>query len=243
MRTPFRRPALLLALSVLLAVPSALVGCSSSPHPHAAETPPASAVTPPPATPTPDPEDINNAGAPTASEAIVWGGADSVGGTVGSQNAIYRYRFRQIFPASERFNFQDRDLSFYFRPTPGVLHFQIENRQGRPVFIDWEKSEFLDPIGRRGRVAHASTQFKDRFAAQSQTGIAGLQHYSDYLIPLDYLLDPAGQDGQPHQPLFREDQTALQFADREFGVDLAFIVEDQPRNYSFRFRVASVIPR
>ena len=63
------------------------------------------------------------------------------------------------------------------------------------------------------------------------------------MLPLDYLLDPAGSDQQLHRPLFPEDHTAIQYADRTFGVDLVMTVEERPVTYSFRFRVASVIAR
>ena len=59
------------------------------------------------------------------------GSGDSVGALPGSAQASYYYRFRQVDPGSDRFTFQDRDLSFYFRPAPAALRFEVENRQGR----------------------------------------------------------------------------------------------------------------
>lgn len=174
---------------------------------------------------------------------MVVGAGDSVGSIPGSPGAPYIYRFRQIDPASDRFTFQDRDLSFYFKPTPDALHFQVENRQNRPVWVDWERSAFYDPQGRGDKVAHATSRWEDRFKSQPSTQIAGLQRYSDYLLPLSYLYDPAGSTEQLHRPLLPEDTTSPQYTDRVFGVDLAFTIEDRPRIYTFRFRVASVIPR
>lgn len=175
---------------------------------------------------------------------VIVGASDSVGAIPGSPDALYRYRFRMVDPASDRFTFQDRELSFYFKPTPDALHFQVENRQDRPVWIVWERSSFADPTGNVSKVAHITTRWEDRFKAQTDTQIPGLQRYTgDYLLPIDYLFDPAGAAQQPHRPLFPEDQRAPQYEDRSFGVDLVFLVEERQRTYSFRFRVASVIPR
>lgn len=174
---------------------------------------------------------------------LVSGATDSTASAPGSAAALYRYRFTQVLPASDRFTFQDRDLSFYFRPAPDVLYFQVENRQDRPVWIDWDRSVFYDPREGTGQVAHASTRWADRFNAQAATQIGGLQRYGDYVLPMDYLMDPAGTDQQLHRPLLPEDITAPQYSDKEFGVDLVFRVEDQPRTYSFRFKVVSVIPK
>jgi hypothetical protein len=171
------------------------------------------------------------------------GASDSLASAPGAAIPLYRYRFSQVLPASERFTFQDRDLSFYFRPTPDVLYIQVENRQDRPVWIDWDRSVFHDPRGGTGQVAHEPTRWADRFNVQAPTQITGLQRYSDYMLPLDYLVDPAGADQQLHRPLLPEDTTAPQFSDKEFGVDLVFRIEDQPRVYSFLFRVVSVIPK
>ena len=199
------------------------LGCGPGPSPET--------VTPPPA---PDP----------GLSRVVVGASDSVGAIPGSADALFRFRFRQIEPSSDLFTFQDRELSFYFKPTPDALHFQVENRQGRPVWIVWERSTFLDPNGGTGKLAHSSTRWDDRFRAQPDTQIPGLQRYTgDYLLPLDFLYDPAGAEQQTHRPLFPEDQRAPQYEDKIFGVDLAFLVDERPRTYSFRFRVVSVIAR
>lgn len=208
---------------------AAVVGCAAGPEPEPAPAP-ASAI------PAPDPE--------TGFTLIVSGSGDSVGALPGSAGALYIYRFRQTEPpASDGFTFQDRDLSFYFRPTPRALHFQVENRQDRPVWIEWDRSTFVDPLGYTGKVANSSTRWRDRFGSQARTQILGLQRYSDYLLPLDYLVDPGGREDQLHRPLLPEDTSASQFTDRVFGVDLVFQVEDRPRTYRFRYRVESVTPR
>jgi len=175
--------------------------------------------------------------------AIVSGAADSVAPRPGSPGALYRYRFKQVAPSSERFTFQDRELSFYFRPTPAALFVQVENRQDRPTWIDWERSTFDGPLGHTGKVAHATTRFPDRFRPQTQTQIPGLQRYSDYLFPIDYLVDSGSSDEQLHRPLLPEDHAAPQYQDRQFGVNLVFLIEGQPRSYSFRYQVASVLPK
>lgn len=213
---------------MLTGVLAAVAGCSSGPAPGTAVPPPSS------------PSSTNS----VDNRPFVSGAFDSVSSIPGKADAPYYYRFRMVEPAGERFSFQDRDLSFYFRPAPDALHFQVENRQNRPVWIDWERSVFYDPQGDSGKLAHSATRFEDRFQAQAQTQIPGQQRYGDYLLPLSYLIDPAGSgEQQLHRPLLPEDSTSPQFNDRVFGADLVFMVEDRPRTYAFRFRVASVIPR
>ncbi|MCC6349177.1 MAG: hypothetical protein IT347_06250 [Candidatus Eisenbacteria bacterium] len=207
----------------LLAIAACLVlaGCSSSPAPGPL-------TAPPPLPPR-----------------VVSGAPDTAGVSVGSPNALYRFRFKQTEPGGD-FNFRDRDLTFYFRPTPTALYFRIENLQGRPVWINWDNSRFLDVNGRTGKVAHSTTRWSDRYSLQAQTQVPGQQQYSDYVFPMDDLTDPGstgGEDQQPHRPLIPEDQSAPMYTGRSFGVDLEFLVEDRPRTYTFRFQVASVIPR
>jgi hypothetical protein len=221
-RTPIRLGSTVLAAALGLWG----IGCSSSPAPEPAG--------PPPSTP-PDRD--------TGSIGFVSGSDDSVAAIPGSPEAMYRFRFKQVDPASERFTFQDRELSFYFKPAPSALHFQVENRQDRPVWIEWDRSTFYPPVGTSGKVAHSTTRWEERFRVQSPTQIAGLQRYGDYVLPLDYLIDPAGSDEQLHRPLFREDSSAPQYEGKEFGVDLVLRIEDRFRTYSFRFRVDSVLPR
>lgn len=211
--------------AALLAV---VAGCSASPPPGS--------VPPPPSTLPPPNED-------TGFTRIVAGASDTVGSVPGSENAMYVYRFRQTEPGSDRFTFQDRDLSFYFRPSPESVYFQVENRQNRPVWIEWERSTFTDPFGRTGKIANGETHWEQRLGTQSPVQIAGLQRYSTYVFPVDYLLDPAGSDQQLHRPMFPEDSSAPQFADKEIAMTLVFRIEDRLTSYPFRFRVASVIRR
>ncbi len=205
---------------------TALAGCSSSPGPQSAPPPPAPV------------SDARIGPAP-----IVSGAADSVGSIPGSRDALYLYRFRQVDPASDKFTFQDRDLNFYFKPSPDAIHFQIENRQDRMIEIEWDRSSITDPFGRNEKMAHGDTRYADRFATQPNTVIPGLQRYGDYVFPMSYLVDPAGSPGQAHRPIFPEDAGAPTYADKTVTVVLSMRIQGESRPYSFTFRVESVIPR
>jgi len=201
-----------------------IAGCSSGPEPQSPAPPPAA-----------------NPGG--SFPRVVAGADDSVGSIPGSPDSPYIYRFRMVEPPSDRFSYKDRDLSFYFKPAPDALHFQVENLQNRVVWIDWEQSTFLDRTGRTLKVAHSTTRWNDRFGSQPRTQIPGLARYSDYVLPMDYLLDSGGSQVQLHKQVLPEDSTAPNYADVVYGVDLMFIVEEKPRNYTFRIRVVSVTPR
>jgi hypothetical protein len=203
-----------------------VAGCGSAPAPGTAAPPPASA-----------PER-------SASTAIS-NAADSVGAIPGSADAAFVYKFRQTGPSSSgTFAFRDRELSFSFRPSPIALYFGVENLQGRPVQIDWDRSVFYGPNGVSGKVGHSTTRWRDRFSNQAYTQVMPQQRYSDYLFAMDDLLDPgATADTQLRRPLLPEDTSAPTYAGKTFGVDLVFLVENQPRTYPFRFMVQSVIPR
>lgn len=173
------------------------------------------------------------------------GAPDSVAAVPGSPDALFRYRFKQTDPpgSGESFTYRDRDLSFHFKPSPLVLHFQIENLQDQPVWIEWDRCTFYPPVGFPGKVAHKTTVWGDRLAVQPPTRIVGLGNGRDYLLPIDYLVDPAGTNEQLHWPLLPEDDTSAQYTNNGFGADLVFRIDERYRTYSFRFRVASVAPR
>ena len=214
-------------MTLISAVAACAAGCSSGPSPT---SPPPPAVSPAPRR-------------ETGFTKIVAGSADSVGAIPGSKGALYVYIFRQVEPGSDRFTFLDRDLSFYFRPAPDALFFQVENRQDRPVWIEWDRSSFTDPLGRTSKIANAETRWDQRLGTLPAVQIVGLQRYSNYLFPIDYLLDPAGSDQQLHRALLPEDVSAPQFSGREFSVTLMFRLSDRMQPYTFRFRVESVIPK
>jgi len=216
-----------LRFALPLSVMACLAGCGS--------TAPSPAAQAPPPQHTPDAPPSN----------IVSSAGDSVGAIPGSANAQFVYRFKQTEPSgSNTFSFRDRDLSFSFRPSPNALYFGVENLQGRPVDIDWDRSVFVDPNGRTGKVGHQSTRWRDRYVAQAFTRVLPLQRYTDYVFAVDDLLDPGPDpDQQLRRALLPEDSSAPAYAGKTFGVDLVFIVQNQPRTYSFRYQVQSVMPR
>jgi hypothetical protein len=233
------RAPVLVALAALW-VAGSLAGCSSSPEPEAAATPPAAEADqaqPPP--PMPHPSSATGEGFTR----IVVGSGDSVSALPGTAGALYKYHFRMTQPAGERFTYQDRDLSFYFRPGPASIYFQVENRQNRPVTIDWDRSVFYGPTGQQSTLAHSTTRWEDRYSTQSPTIVSGLQRYGDYVFGVSYLVDPAGSGQQLHRAMFPEDEQASQFTGRSYGMDLMFLIDDKPRPYAVRFRVESVIPQ
>jgi hypothetical protein len=229
----------LLRVAVLAAAVALVCGCSAPIEPEATH------AQPPPAGDTPAAAPNEEAPARTAEgfSRIVAGSGDSTSALPGTVGAQYRYRFGMIQPSGENNAFQDRDLSFYFRPSPASIYFQVENRQNRPVVLDWGRCIFYGPTGRTERAAHSTTQWDQRFSSQSPITISGLQRYGDYVFGMDYLVDPSGSGRQLHRIMFPEDAQAMQFTGRVYGMDLVFLIEDRPRVYSVRFKVESVIPQ
>ena len=227
--TSFARLPLVRRSQVVLVVifaAAALAGCGSAPEPQGAPPPPAA---------------NDDRSASTA----VTNAADTVGSIPGSPDAPFVYRFKQTDPPSSgTFSYRDRDLSFSFRPSPNALYFGVENLQGRPVQIDWDRSVFHQPDGQSTKVAHSTTRWRDRFSTQALTQVMPQQRYTDYVFSMEDLLDPgASPETQLRRPLLPEDQSAPTYSGKSFGVDLTFLIEGQPRTYTVRFQVASVIPR
>jgi hypothetical protein len=111
------------------------------------------------------------------------------------------------------------------------------------VIIDWNKSTFIDPYGRTAKIAHATTRWADRYGTQAQTTLAACSASPTTASQATSSWNRAAAPDQLHRPILPEDASAPQFNDAVFGMDLVFLVEDQPRTYSFRFKVASILPR
>jgi hypothetical protein len=214
------------ALVVSLACVLAVAGCSTASSPGLA---------PPPRTTVPE----------RPASTAVTNAADSVGSIPGSPGAMFVFKFRMTGPpGGSSFAYRDRDVSFAFRPSPNALYFSVENLQGRPVMIDWDKSTFYDATGRSTNVGHSTTRWNDRYSPEAQTQVNGGQRYSDYVFARDDLLDPGGTpDTQLRRPLLPEDTSAPTYVDKTFGVDLVFVIEGQPRTYPVRFVVSAAIPK
>jgi len=142
-----------LLASVMCTLAALAAGCGGAPSPGQA---------PPPGQPLLAPSNV------------VSSASDSVGARPGSAIALFVYKFRQLSPPGS-FSYKDRDLNFSFRPSPNVLYFGVENLQGRPVTIDWDRSVFFEPSGRTSKVGHTPTRWRDRFSTQTPTQVTPQQ--------------------------------------------------------------------
>lgn len=211
---------------VLLACVLAAAGCGAATS---------SGLEPPPRTTVPE----------RPASTAVSNAADSVGGIPGSADAMFVYKFRMTGPpGGSAFAYRDRDVSFAFRPSPNALYFSVENLQGRPVQIDWDRSTFYDATGRSTKVGHSTTRWNDRYSPDALSQVMPQQRYSDYVFARDDLLDPGGTpDTQLRRPLLPEDTSAPTYVGKSFGVDLVFLIDNQPRMYPVRFSVQAAIPK
>ena len=211
------------------ALGAAIAGCSSSPAPEGSAPPPAAPA------------------AAAAGSGIVSGAPDTAGAVPGSPNALYVFRFKQIDPSSSQFNYRDRDLSFYFRPSPSGLYFRVENLQGRPVQLDWDHSCLLrrERAFGQGRPRHhalerplrATRLHADR--RRSSSSGTTCSRSSTWWIPVP---PPAPTRSRTSRWCPRTRARPPTRAARSESTSCSSI-EDRPRTYPFRFQVASVIPR
>jgi hypothetical protein len=219
----------LVAMTVSIAV---LGGCGggAAQHPPAA-APPSSAVAP-----------ATNPSAPGSPST-----GQSVSEPVNSQAPSdplatgWRYRFDMTAPPNDKNSITDRDFYVYFKPDTNAVHFQIENRRGVAAKILWDECSFTDVYGRTWKAVHRGTTYDRRDLPQEVTWLQPQQRYSDYLIPVDLLLDPTAATGGAQRELLPTDLRAQSLVGRIFTAKLVLGSgnDDSRIEYNAVFKIMS----
>jgi len=168
-------------------------------------------------------------------------GDTSADATTESLASGWKYRFDMTAPQNEKFGVTDRNFYLYFRPDTAAVKFQVQNRRGVAARILWDECTFTDTDGHTSRALHRGIPYDRRDAPQAPTWVQPNQTYSDFLVPVELLLDPSAATGGQMRELLPTDVRARSLVGKVFGCRLVieYVNDNLKTTYDCQFKILS----
>ncbi len=163
---------------------------------------------------------------------------------------------KKQFGETKVVNFKDGDLNKYRYEDDYIdiiwyvslkqLNFELTNKSGHTIKINWDDVSFVDITGQTGRVMHAGVKYTDRNNSQPATTIPKNAKISDLILPTDNVYYVSGQYGGWREknliPAYYNSQEALnneaeKYVGKKMTVLMPIMIENIQNDYIFTFNI------
>ena len=167
---------------------------------------------------------------------------------------------KQQFGETKVVNFKDGNLSKYryeddyidivWYVSSKQFNFELKNKSGHTIKINWDDVSYVDFYGKTGRVMHAGVKYTERNNSQPATTIPKNATISDLLLPTDNVYFVSGQYGGwretdliPSKYRTQEDYDALAkgFVGKKMIILMPIMIENVQNDYTFEFNIDELL--
>ncbi len=167
---------------------------------------------------------------------------------------------KQQFGETKVVNFKDGNLSKYryeddyidivWYVSAKQFNFNLKNKSGHTIKINWDDVCYVDINGKAGRVMHAGVKYIERNNSQPATTIPKNATISDILLPTDNVYFVSGQYGGwreenliPSTYKTQEDYDAYAsiYVGKKLTILMPIIIENIQNDYTFEFTIDELL--
>ena len=150
-----------------------------------------------------------------------------------------------------KYRYEDDYINIVWYVGATQFNFELTNKSGHTIKINWDDISYVDYSGKTGRVMHAGVKYVDRNSSQPATSIPKDAKISDLLMPTDNVYYVSGQYGGWRErnllPSFYKsqeqlDQEAGSFVGMKMKIMMPIIIENVQNDYTFEFNVDRLRP-
>ena len=167
---------------------------------------------------------------------------------------------KQQFGETKVVNFKDGNLSKYryeddyidivWYVSAKQFNFDLKNKSGHTIKINWDDVSYVDINGRTGRVMHAGVKYAERNNSQPATTIPKNATISDILLPTDNVYFVSGQYGgwnvaylipSIYKTQEAYDAEAKSYVGKKMTILMPIMIENVQNDYTFEFNIDKLI--
>lgn len=141
---------------------------------------------------------------------------------------------------SDSLEYSDEFIAVIFTIGKTQIGFDMKNKTGQGIKINWDEVSYISPTGESKRVIHSGVRLVDRNAPQAPTIIPPNSRISDIIIPSDHIYYMSGKYGgwRERDLFYAADKTI--YAGKELSVYMPLEIKDERKEYTFTFRIDNV---
>ena len=167
---------------------------------------------------------------------------------------------KQQFGETKVVNFKDGNLSKYryeddyidivWYVSSKQFNFELKNKSGHTIKINWDDVSYVDVNGKTGRVMHAGVKYTERNNSQPATTIPKNATISDILLPTDNVYFVSGQYGgwreeylipSTYRTQEAYDAGAKNYVGKKMIILMPIMIENVQNDYTFEFNIDELL--
>lgn len=150
----------------------------------------------------------------------------------------------------DKYRYEDDYIEVIWYVSAKQFNFDLKNKSGHTIKINWDDISYVDVTGKAGRVMHAGVKYAEKNSSQPSTTIPKNATISDVLIPTDNIYYISGTYGGWNEknliPSFYQSQEALnenagQYVGKKMTILMPILIENIQNDYTFEFNIDKLL--
>ena len=151
-----------------------------------------------------------------------------------------------------KYRYEDDYIDIAWFVASKEFHFELRNKSGHTIKINWDDISYVDISGSVGRVMHSGVKYVDRNNSQPSTTIPKNASISDILLPTDNVYYVSGQYGGWFEKYLipcvyskqeNYDLLAPLNVGKKMSILMPIMIENVQNDYVFEFHIDELLPQ
>lgn len=149
-----------------------------------------------------------------------------------------------------KYRFEDDYIDIVWYVGDKQFNFNLKNKSGHTLKINWDDISFVNINGNVGRVMHSGVKYADRNSSQPATTIPKGANISDLLLPTDNVYYVSGQYGGWREkyliPCIYQTPEAFNdeastYVGKTMTIMMPILIENVQNDYTFTFNIDKLL--
>lgn len=151
---------------------------------------------------------------------------------------------------TNKYRYEDDYINIVWYVGSKQFYFDLINKSGHTIKINWDDISYVDYNGKAGRVMHSGVKYVDRNNSQPASTVPKWASLSDILIPTENVYYISGQFGGWEEKylipcVYNDAATKLLKAPLYVGktmtIMMPIMIENVPNDYTFTFSIDKLL--
>ena len=151
---------------------------------------------------------------------------------------------------TNKYRYEDDYISIVWYVGSKQFNFDLTNKSGHTLKINWDDISYVDYNGKTGRVMHSGVKYTERNNSQPASTVPKGASLSDILLPTENVYYVSGQYGGWREYylipcIYKDDATKLSEAPAYVGktmtIMMPIMIENVQNDYTFTFSIDKLL--